>query len=467
MREKSLLTIKWKGLMLLSLIVPFIVLSLYSINNLVWLIALLVISNISYALNNPNKRIPYLLFNITIFVFLIGKLIVERIEGKELFLGYNNHVMPLVLLCILITLVSLTIGEIVSEKVGFKTKNAIKANWMFNEKVTSITLLLFYSSYIFSLYEILYRVAFVTIYSYSSYYLYTDSNLPYILSKFAELNRIIFVVLLCVEYRKNKIKMPIILYLISIILTLGTGQRNILILDGIMLMILMRYANERSLKYTGIRLYSPNTGKLLIYCLPLLVIFLGYWKFVRSGIEVDYSNIYMYFLDFFYSQGDQINFFANTIEYKNLIWSQNVPYTFSAPYNYIRNLFGLIDYGLYTRESAINGNTLATTQYYITSPGSLLTGSGSGSCYLSELYYDFGLLGIVIGNLFIGFVLGKLQINEYNSFYKNAFIILMLRNIIYIPRASFFDWISIPFNIWNVTMMVFLVCIFKIKKLKI
>ena len=113
----------------------------------------------------------------------------------------------------------------------------------------------------------------------------------------------------------------------------------------------------------------------------------------------------------------------------------------------------MIDFGIYTRENAFYGNSLAATQFYITSPGSLENGSGSGCCYLSALYFDFGTLGVILGSILIGYVLGALRLKEDKSCYVNTFVALMLRSIIYIPRASFSDWLATPFNIWNVAIV--------------
>ena len=112
------------------------------------------------------------------------------------------------------------------------------------------------------------------------------------------------------------------------------------------------------------------------------------------------------------------------------------------------------NYGTYTRENALYGNSLGATQFYITSPGSLLSGKGAGCCYLSELFFDAGIIGIVIGSVFLGIILRKLILDEEKKPWVNAFIILMIRWIVYIPRASYFDWISNPFNIWNVAIIV-------------
>ena len=187
--------------------------------------------------------------------------------------------------------------------------------------------------------------------------------------------------------------------------------------------------------------------------IPLMIVFLGYWKYARAGQKFESDDIFLYFKDFFYRQGEQIGFFANTIEFESEIWAQKVPYTFSSVYNYFRNLFGLIDFGIYTRENAFYGNSLAATQFYITSPGSLENGSGSGCCYLSELYFDFGTLGVILGSILIGYVLGALRLKEDKSCYVNTFVALMIRSIIYIPRASFSDWLATPFNIWNVAIV--------------
>lgn len=447
----------------LDIVVIFIsfLLQIYNPDNIIWTIVGVSIFNIIFALNSKKNRMTFLLFNITFFTFLLSQLVVLRIEGKPLFYGYLESTKNDVYSYLIIGLLAITIGQLIYEKSHKDTQNLQtiidsidEVAWEKRNKVMLFVIsLLFFVTYPFSFLDLMDKAIFVGNYSYSAYYLEYTSRMPYVLTKIAGLNRMAFALLLCVEHRKRKLLIPCILYGLTALISLGMGQRNIFVLDALMFIVLIKYANSQSLKYRGELLYSKKLVSLVIAVVPILIIFLGYWKYARAGHSFEFNDIFVYFIDFFYRQGEQIGFFANTLEFETEIWKQEVPYTFSALYNYLRNLFGMIDFGIYTRANAFYGNSLAATQFYITSPGSLVNGSGSGCCYLSELYFDFGMVGIILGSIIIGYVLGALKLNENNNWYQNAFIALMIRSIIYIPRASFFDWIVMPFNIWNIAIV--------------
>ena len=453
----------------LVFIVITLILQLYNEDDVIWTIVGVLIFNCIFAMKK-RERLPFLLFNITFFTFLLSRLVVLRIDGTTLLAEYSTYTKEHVFFYLIIGLITITIGQILYERMH-KTRERllIQADFLCEEKwklknanLLFVILALYYITYPLSFLDIMDKAIFVGTHSYSSYYTEYSSRLPYILAKIGSLNRIAFVLLLCVEHRRKKLLLPSILYGVTAIISLGIGQRNIFVLDVLMFIVLIGYANAESIRYTGEQLYSKRLVITVFSIIPFMIIFLGYWKYARAGIPFEMGDIYNYFRDFFYSQGEQIGFFANTVEFKAQIWEQTVPYTFSAPYNYFRNLFGLIDYGIYTAENAYFGNSLAATQFYITSPGSLIRGSGSGCCYLSELYFDFGVFGIVIGSLIIGYVLGGLQIRVGRSFYINALVALMIRSIIYIPRASYFDWIATPFNIWNVAIIIVVIAVVNI-----
>lgn len=436
-------------------------LQLYNVDNIIWTIVGLVIFNIVFASNKEKNRMSFMLFNITFFTFLLSRLVVLRIEGEPLFYGYSDSTKIRVYTYLILGLVMTAIGQVIYERrhrgdfcAGIVPNSKDELLWnKENNTLLFVVLVLYFITYPFSFLDLLDKAIFVGNYSYSAYYLEYTSRLPYVLTKLGSLNRIAFVLLLCVEHRKRKLIIPCILYGITAIISLGMGQRNVFVLDALMFVVLIKYANNKSLEYTGESLYSKKLVAVTFATIPLMIVFLGYWKYARAGQKFESTDIFLYFKDFFYRQGEQIGFFANTIEIKSEIWAQKVPYTFSSVYNYFRNLFGLIDFGIYTRENAFYGNSLAATQFYITSPGSLENGSGSGCCYLSELYFDFGALGVILGSILIGYVLGALRLKEDKSCYVNTFVALMIRSIIYIPRASFSDWLATPFNIWNVAIV--------------
>ena len=433
---------------------------------LLWITVIFLCINLIIGFNDIKNRYTYVLFNICFFTFLLGNVFFACLSNEKTLMGFSDSTIREMYICLSTSLVCITIGMLLCEKMRARFKIFRKDRAIEKRKVESggyaypisnvqiqIVTIAFYVTYPLYLLSIIEKVLFVGEASYLEYYTEFSSRIPYFLSKIGELNLILFVLLFCVQYKRKKLLPPTIMFFFTSILSLGIGQRNIFVLNIIMLGCCLYYANIRSVNLTGQRMYSKRLIWFVIILLPIAISFLYAWGNYRQNPS---ENIELSggIKNFFMSQGGQIEFFANTIEFKNQIWEQEVPYTFSSIYNYFRNLFGMIDFGTYTRENAMHGNSLGATQFYITSPGSLLTGKGAGCCYLSELYYDWGVLGVVLGSVFLGYMLRKLVIDERNKPWVNAFIFLMIRWIVYIPRSSYFDWISNAFNIWNITIVV-------------
>lgn len=437
---------------------------------LLWMTVALLCVNLIIGLDDIENRYTYTLFNVCFFTFLLGNVFFSCLDNEDTLTGFSNRTIEKMYIYMSVSLISITIGMLLGE-ISKRSFRIAPKHLRIREQARSsenaypisalqiqIVTIAFYVTYPFYLLSLVEKVLFVGSTSYLDYYTTYVSRIPYFLLKIGELNLILFALMFCVHHEKKKLLLPTVLFIGASALSLGIGQRNIFVLNCIMLSCCLYYANKRCLKYTGQRLYSKSLIWIVLILMPIVISFLYAWGNIRQG-NAEEIKLTGGIREFFKSQGGQIVFLANTIEYKDVIWKQEIPYTFSAIYNYFRNLFGLIDFGTYTVENALRGNSLGATQFYITSPGSLLAGKGAGCCYLSELYYDWGLAGIILGSLFLGYVLRRLTIDERNKPWVNAFIILMIRWIVYIPRASYFDWISSTFNIWNIAV-VFLIFTF-------
>lgn len=430
----------------------------------IWIIINLLMLNLFIGTSKGKNRYVFVLFNFTFFTFLVSQLFFNKLDKKAIlsseFVSFTETITNQVILCLSVALVFLTIGMLIGERIGQnneqKSKNfevCIEKTAKDNSLLIQIVKIAYYISFPLYLITVIEKSIYVSATSYIDYYTTYVSSIPYLLIKIGELNVILFAMLFSVEYRKKKLAIPVFLYLLGSVLSLGIGQRNIFVLNAVMLSVCLNYANKRSIAYEGKALYTKKQVMVILLLIPFVISFLYFWGNYRQDVN-DEVVITDGIKNFFVSQGGQITFFANTIKYKQDIWSQKVPYTFASIYNYFRNLFGLIDYGTYTRENALVGNSLGVTQFYLTSPSSLEAGKGAGGCYLSELYFDAGIPGIILGSMFIGYILSKLYVDESRTAWANAFIFVMIRQIIYIPRASYFDWVTVPFNIWNITIII-------------
>ena len=446
-------------LMILGIIVSI---CLPDSNPLLWLTVGVACVNCIIAWNDLPNRYTYLIFNLCFFTFLLGKVFFSAISNEPVLNGYSNNTIQKMYVMLTLSLISITAGMLICERRNTNSFNRYNnflsldddQEYQISSAQISVITIAYYFTLPFYFLSILEKALYVSSTSYLALYISFTSKIPYVLIKIGDLNLILFALLFCVQYEKRKLKTPTVMYVLISILSLGIGQRNIFVLNMIMLACCLYYANKRSLIHTGEHLYSKRLVAMSCLAIPIVISLLYIWGNYRQGSISANNGMLDGIKQFFVSQGGQIEFFANTIQYKEDMWSQRVPYTFSAIYNYFRNLFGLIDFGTYTKENAYYGNSLGATQFYITSPGSLESGKGAGCCYLSELYYDAGITGVIVGSFVLGYVLRKLKLDVRKKPWVNAFVILMIRWIVYIPRASYFDWITNPFNIWNVTIII-------------
>ena len=444
----------------LLLIIFFFILLMFiaSSEDLFLIVLAFFVLNIFFGVKKIHHRITFLFFNFTFFTFLLSQLFFQKIAGEPILENYSSQVVDEVMQLLLLSLIGLQIGLFMNELIQKKKKKLVLKK-DFNAKdeflivFNQVTRMAFYITIPFYFLYFFDRTSFVGNSSYLEYYTSYTSSVPYIFLKLGEINPPIFSLLICTETNKKKLYIPIFLFLLGSILSLGSGQRGTFVLNMILICFGLFYLNKRNLILFGKKIYKKKYIFLMLLMIPFLVSFLYFWGNYRYDDNVDFS-LSDGIEGFFVSQGGQVNFLADTVTYQDLIWSQDVPYSLSSPYNYIMHLVGENEYGTNTKENALFGNSLGVTQYYIISPESLFSGKGAGNCYISELYYDFGYWGVFIGNICLGIILCRLNLSEKHSPWINVFIIMMMKNIVYIPRASYLDWITNTFNIWNVAVIV-------------
>ena len=88
---------------------------------------------------------------------------------------------------------------------------------------------------------------------------------------------------------------------------------------------------------------------------------------------------------------------------------------------------------------AIKGNSLSNALSYKVL-WSYLSGSGVGTCYIAELFHDFGYIGVAIGSIIYGYVMQKIN-RIWNSCHNNIWIVAvgfaMVEAFIKAPRWNY------------------------------
>ncbi|MFL0268890.1 O-antigen polysaccharide polymerase Wzy family protein [Candidatus Clostridium radicumherbarum] len=444
--------------------------SVYNIENIILISILsLFISNMIYSIENIKDRIVYFTFNCTFFVFEIGLMFVNFINGTRL-LEFSDDIILHTLLTLYLSLFFINVGVLIIEfwnKQKYTNQIIIyeEVNWLL--VVRRVCLIFFFVLFPFKMLFILERVKFVMEHSYISYYLDFQSNLPYLFIKFNDMCNVSFYAFLCTKPRKKEVIIPILLSLIASVISLFSGQRNIFVLDILVILIYIVIRNFLDDKKYEIWI-KKRSVLILLVILPCFTIAMNSLSYIRNKQTFQYQGAGSSIEEFLKNQGLSVNIISYGKEMKNQI-PNNGLYTLNPIMLFLKNnvfsklLFNFQIYKPQTIEMALNGTSFANTITYMISPTAYLSGYGAGTNYVAELYQDYGYFGVVIFNIIVGIILIKFaELFTNISWWKSTLTLLLIRNILYIPRNETLSFIMVG---WNIINLLTLLLIYFISKL--
>lgn len=447
------------------------------------------ISTFINAAYNLKKRINifYILFLGSFFVFLLGGINVCFFENQSLqdiyynMANYSDDSLKYAILSILISLTFLNIGfstfsffylKKALSKIYLKFQSQIfkrtqnKFALLFHrlstfdhnpKKIYYIRLssmLSFYFTSIFSLVVVLEKVLFVLQNSYVELYSVFFTALPLLVHKLAQTNTLSFYVLLCTFPSKKATFPALILYALINSLSLLGGERM-----GACVAILMVFANiifrhfwDKQHGQTG----WLKRWHIIILCflLPILLAGLNALNSIRNDISLTNRSFWDELKGFLVNIGGSFNVIAIAKDKENLLPPTNINYTFGPIIEFFQS--GTIAQFLGGRspytgiDAALYGNNLgATLSYLHLGADSYLAGNGIGSSYIAELFIDYGLIGVLIYNYFLGLLFKKLSFFSTKNVFFNALICYCIRYILIAPRSFAMDWFPNLISLFN------------------
>ena len=425
--------------------------------------SLLVLFNVTYSLKSIKKRIPFLFFNISFFTFLIGKNLLEMFCGKKWYTSFPQNIQMNTLCLLYVSLFSILIGNVICEATSKEKNYGININQLNPQKNKSIRFIinkLYIFVMFFAFIVALEKAIFVQNNTYIDLYTTYTGNLPSIFYKIASINSFIFCMYLATFPPKKNTYKIILSYLIYLCITLLIGARGAFVtgLFVIIIYLFIRQTHEPN------NIWISKKMKFISIILAFfLVVFLGWYNTYRNGINSD-LNVMELFLQFFDDQGGSVNLISYAEMYENKLPETNTNYTFSAFINLYK--YGTIGKIINTKSyvdinnkmnMALYGNNLGATLSYIVLQNQYLKGHGIGTQYIAELYVDFGYIGVILYNIFIGYILTKIVYFNYNNVYKFGLLLYALFGIMFIPRNFATTWIvSTFFSVLNWLIIIFI-----------
>lgn len=391
-----------------------------------------------YAVSDLNDRTALVTFSISFFVFLLSRVVlVDWLKLFEEDPVFSTKINNQTKWALLISLTSIFIGYIFFEKMS-KNKSSNKNKKIDNPYLIlsykKISKILFYISYPFLLIVTLEIVIYVYNSGYLSYYVEYVSRIPYIIKKIADLTQIAFYVYLFTFPGKKEAKVPLILYIIYLFLTLGTGRRYTFVSNLLILFVYFTLRNKR-----GDMWLRKKTLGIIVVLVPFFIAFLNSINSLRFKVEGEVGLVAKLF-DFFYDIGSS----ENVIKYEfrmgemlpDKFYSLGTCIKFLRE-NLVMRLLGVETFSGNNAANALNGYAYTHAMSYLAWGNYYLRGNAMGSSYIAELHHDFSYTGIVVGNLIYAYCLQRFFRFRERNVILNTVYMLTLYNFLLSPRGPF------------------------------
>ena len=193
---------------------------------------------------------------------------------------------------------------------------------------------------------------------------------------------------------------------------------------------------------------------LSILLLPVFLIFLVTFSYYRSENTIHYNSIDDSVNLFFVTQGNSAHIIGFAKECENEL-PENKFYSLGPVITFIKeNAFAKVftdvpQYENKTANLALNGDSFAEIITYIKYPILYLRGGGLGSCYIAELWVDFGYIGICVGSFILGWLMAKFIPFCKRNVWLTTITFSGALMIIYSPRAEFLGFLYIILSYIN------------------
>lgn len=406
---------------------------------------------VGYSLLRLKTRLLLFFFCITIFTFLLTRLVLpyivmtDYIESKmdAIIYSFSPEINRHVYRSLFISIVSIFAGYSMVKETdevhfGFdiESETIQKIRWVSKN-------LFIFCTFFFAI-ALMEKVKYVMENGYFSYYLDFKSGLPGIVGKLSNLYKPMLYLYLATMPCKKEARWLIYSFVLMAGFSLLTGGRSAFMLDCILVAVYYFLRNYLTPETPWI---SKKGMIAIIAALPILLIAMFMMASLRSNEESDSASLTDLFFNFFFQQGISVQVIGLTHIYQDILndgrlFSLGV-ITDNFNDNFIFRLMGMgVRYAPQSEDMALYGHSLANTLTYYHEPEAFLIGYGLGTCYIAEIWHDFGYLGLVLWNILYGFILAKSYQWAQRNIWMFALSLIMIMHIIYAPRGCACTFLS-------------------------
>ena len=415
------------------------------------------LSNIIFSLENLKSRVLFLFFNLTQFIFLMGRGVVNFFKEERWWKLYTDTGLNFALTALFFSLLCMPLGVVLFEFAERKSQKIrqrkVRPNSPLLPKhsgyIADVSLLFFLLCFFCFMYIEVDKLIFMQGKAYEDYYILYKSNPPPLFGTFSAMMPYSLCVYLATFPKKSRAFVVLMMYFVSAIPMLIIGQRNPIVLNAIFVFIyyFIRGTFDNKEKWLG---RFEKTA--LVISIPLAVLLLSMYNYTRGGKSVE-LNIFGLLIDFVEKQG--VSFKVLCLGFDAIPKIINTPftnYTFGPIIDYWyygavgQTFLGAPDLGVGNNEfRATHGNDFSHSMSYIAKED-YLQGHGWGSSYLLETYADFGWLGVIIFSLLLGMIFVFLLKMLRRGVVASSITLVALAELFFTPRSNATGWILFLFQ---------------------
>lgn len=419
------------------------------------LLAILIVwgVNLAWCLENLKERFIFFFFQLTMYVFLIGRPTIQCFKGEQWFF-YGKKEFFFCMVSLWSTLVCMYLGAeianryIINKRLPSFLTTFTKKTQDLRKYIQIVSLGIFFIALVIELIAGFERIQFSRNNSYAEYYVSFKTQIPYILRVLEGFMPYSLCIFLATNPRKKMAFIVLSLYVISAIPNFIVGTRNPIILN---LLFALTYYLIRDNMGDKKKWFGKVEKTLVFIAAPILTIVMYAYAYVRANLKVPHIGLDV-INGFIYQQGT--TFDVLSLGYDSLPYLPDGKiYTFGGIIDYYlhgsfaQHIFGTVDLG--SGNSVIMGtvsNSFAHNMSYIMHP-EYLNGHGWGSCYILEVFADFGYGGIIGYSLLIGILMMCIirLCKMHHFLYTIALVMLM--QLFFTPRSSALGFLNPIFEL--------------------
>ncbi len=259
---------------------------------------------------------------------------------------------------------------------------------------------------------------------------------PLVVRVFEELFTIAVVTYLVARPQLKPALLVCALYVGVGVISLQTLSRAQFTLNVIMVLL---YLYMRQVHFSE-RIFTRRRTITLLALLPIVVSAMNWLATLRGRTEHVSGGLIEPIRDFIYSQGVSIKVILAT-QAQNPDFGEGKTFSLGPLTESLLNLqslaTGTSPFSGQTAARAYEGHQLSHSISYAIAPYDYLRGVGYGSSFVAELLSDFGLVGVLVGSLIYGLLLSRASSVFARPLLAAVLTLLLLRNAMFVPRASF------------------------------